>query len=90
MAGNAQEIVLALGKDDGLPSKYRSLMVDARLLLSHFQSWTANFMIREGNETTDKLAQLAVTQHIYQVWVDTCPSCLFRIVREEQSDFINL
>lgn len=83
------EIVSALRKDDGWPSKYSSIMADARIMLSNFQSWNVSFVRREGNEAAHKLAQLAVKQHLHHVWIGTWPSCLSGIVWKDQCNFIN-
>jgi hypothetical protein len=71
MEGDALEIVSALRKEEGWPSKYNNFMEEARDLLSCFHRWSVNYVRRECNVVAHSLSQLVAKHCLHHVWFDT-------------------
>jgi hypothetical protein len=65
------------------PILYWKHSCDARHLLTTFQSWAINFVRRDGNGVAYKLARMAVSQRLDQVWIESYPSCIAIVVIAE-------
>jgi hypothetical protein len=67
LEGDARDVVLGLGNPDVC-----SVLLDCRLLLKSFSSWSVNHVRRDGNKAAHKLAKLAV----FPLWSPRAGGCV--------------
>jgi hypothetical protein len=63
---------------------------EAKLRLEDFQFWTVDHVSRIANGAAHKLAKLAITHSVSQVWIDSYHDCITSIVLVEQDSLLTL
>jgi len=86
LEGDSQVIVQALNSESVCAVAYASLVADTRTLLQTFPAWCVDFIRREGNVVAHHLARLAVSNRVFQVWVESFPDSVCDLVCLDQGD----
>jgi ribonuclease HI len=73
LEGDAQVIVQAINYAGVCSARYANIIDDTRTILQSFSSWRALFVRRECNSVAHSLARMAVTQCLFQVWIESVP-----------------
>jgi hypothetical protein len=86
---DAQEIVLALKKEEECLGKFGSPIADARNLLSTLQNWSVRCVQRAGNGAAHFLARRDVSHRVQHVWFEAYPDFVSEIVLSMEQHFLN-
>jgi hypothetical protein len=77
-------IVQAINSAGACSASYASIIDDTREILQSFSSWKVLFVRRECNSVAHSLARMAVTQCLFQVWIESLPDLVHNCVSVDQ------
>lgn len=83
LEGDALDIIMALGREEDDEGKYGNFLVETRVILKHFLSFTVGHVRSEGNFAAHLLAKLAVSHQLNQVWFNSFPPCILGVVSSQ-------
>jgi hypothetical protein len=78
--GDSLEIVGALTHEGECSGSYGHFVDEAKVLFNQVESWAVQHVGRENNTAAHKLAQLAATRVIEQIWCSNFPDFIYSLV----------